>query len=364
MAADRVVDGDYLGAYSRFFSEFVARVNPDDQLPVKVSAYDVSEDELVGEIISFALQYLNQTYCPPSLQSYIVRLVIEAIKLTCKKQPEICGLRQQEKTYAPLKLMQAVTNEVNEICRRYLDNSRLALLPPPSPTPQVTLGAIKNARRKMEDRHVVLHDLHTIFNIQDDTTASYYAVFDGHGGQDAAAYCATHLHQYLVESVHYPTDPERALCDAFMTTDEQFLAKSSTQKLNGGTTAVCALILNKKLYVAWVGDSMASLVTRDSVTQLVNPHRPTRKDESERIQNMGGAVLQCMGVLRVNGLLSISRAIGDVSCKPYISGEPEMRCVPLDGTEDFLIIACDGLWDYVDQRTAALRVYGQVLQNP
>jgi hypothetical protein len=61
MAADRVVDGDYLGAYSRFFSEFVARVNPDDQLPVKVSAYDVSEDELVGEIISFALQYLNQT---------------------------------------------------------------------------------------------------------------------------------------------------------------------------------------------------------------------------------------------------------------------------------------------------------------
>jgi len=65
--------------------------------------------------------------------------------------------------------------------------------------------------------------------LQDDTTASYYAVFDGHGGQDAAAYCATHLHQYLVESVHYPTDPERALCDAFMTTDEQFLAKSSTQ---------------------------------------------------------------------------------------------------------------------------------------
>ncbi|RLU22632.1 hypothetical protein DMN91_004910 [Ooceraea biroi] len=364
MAADGVADGDYLGAYSRFFAEFVARVNPDDQLPVKVSAYDVSEGELVGEIVSVTLQYLNQTYCPPSLQSYIVHLVIEAIKLTCKKQPEICGLRQQEKTYAPLKLMQAVINEVNEICRRYLDNSRLALLPPPSSTPQVTAGAIKNARRKMEDRHVVLHDLHTIFNIQDDTLANYYAVFDGHGGQDAAAYCATHLHQYLVESVHYPTDPERALRDAFVTTDEQFIAKSSTQKLNGGTTAVCALMLNKKLYIAWVGDSMAALVTRNSVMQLVNPHRPTRKDESERIQNMGGAVLQCMGVLRVNGFLSISRAIGDVPYKPYISGEPEVRCVPLDGTEDFLIIACDGLWDYIDQRTAALRVYGQVLQNP
>lgn len=68
--------------------------------------------------------------------------------------------------YAPLKLMQAVTNEVNEICRRYLDNSRLALLPPPSSTPQVTVGAMRNSRRKMEDRHMILHDLNTMFNIQ------------------------------------------------------------------------------------------------------------------------------------------------------------------------------------------------------
>ncbi|XP_012064013.1 PREDICTED: uncharacterized protein LOC105627337 [Atta cephalotes] len=364
MAADCVADGDYLGEYSRFFAEFIARVNPDDQLPVKVSVYDVNENELVGEIISVTLQYLNRIYCPPSLQSYISRLVIQAIKSTCKKQPEVCGLRQQEKTYAPLKLMQAVTNEVNEICRRYLDNSRLALLPPPSSTPQVTVGAIRNARRKMEDRHMILHDLNTMFNIQDDTIVDYYAVFDGHGGQDAAAYCATHLHQYLVESVYYPTDPERALRDAFLTTDAQFIAKSSIQKLNGGTTAVCALLINKKLYIAWVGDSMASLVTYGNVKQLVNPHRPTREDESERIRNMGGVVVHCMGVLRVNGFLSISRAIGDVPYKPYISGEPEVRCVSLDGTEDFLIIACDGLWDYVDQRTAALRVYRQVLQNP
>lgn len=60
MATD-CADGDYLGAYARFFADFVARVNPDDQLPVKVNAYDVSEGEIVGEIISVTLQYLNQT---------------------------------------------------------------------------------------------------------------------------------------------------------------------------------------------------------------------------------------------------------------------------------------------------------------
>ncbi len=69
--------------------------------------------------------------------------------------------------FSPLKLMQAVTSKVNEICQRFLDNSRLALLPPPPsiPLPLASSHAIKNRRRKMEDRSVVLHDLHTMFSI-------------------------------------------------------------------------------------------------------------------------------------------------------------------------------------------------------
>lgn len=161
--------------------------------------------------------------------------------------------------------MQAVTSKVNEICFRYLDNSRLALLPPPpsTPLPLATCYAIKNLRRKMEDRSVVLHDLNTMFsikvcillkeiewcnknkpnfhseygpnwlifhdNFQDDSLVNYYAVFDGHGGQDAAVYCAAHLHQYLVESIHYPTNPVLALRDAFQTTDARFIEKVITK---------------------------------------------------------------------------------------------------------------------------------------
>lgn len=40
---------------------------------------------------------------------------------------------------------------------------------------------------------------------------------------------------------------------------------------------MCTLILNKRLYVAWVGDSTAMLVKRDSVVQLVSPHRLHRE---------------------------------------------------------------------------------------
>lgn len=56
------VDGDYLGAYRRFFVDFIERINPDDQLPVKTNGSNVTETELVGVVIDTTLQYLNQKY--------------------------------------------------------------------------------------------------------------------------------------------------------------------------------------------------------------------------------------------------------------------------------------------------------------
>ncbi|CAG5090782.1 Similar to Ppm1e: Protein phosphatase 1E (Rattus norvegicus) [Cotesia congregata] len=77
---------------------------------------------------------------------------------------------------------------------------------------------------------------------------------------------------------------------------------------------------------------------------------------------MGGLVLH-YGMWRVNGDLAVSRAIGDPKYKPYVTSEPEMYSGDLDGTEDFLIIACDGLWDYVNEVTAAKLVYEQISRD-
>lgn len=55
-------DGGYLGAYRRFFINFVEGMNPEDQLPVKMTGHDVTEDEIVGEIIDMTIQYLNPKY--------------------------------------------------------------------------------------------------------------------------------------------------------------------------------------------------------------------------------------------------------------------------------------------------------------
>jgi len=356
---------DYLTAYRCFFEAFAATLQPDDQLPVTVGGYYLCDSEIVGEIVDWTLQYLNLKHCPSSLVAPLTRIVVDEIKLAIKKQPVACGYRSGNNTYKPLKLMRVVTGKVNEVCLRYRDNGKLATLPQPSPGPPISSCAIKNSRRRMEDRHVIIEDFHTVFDIQDRSPTSYYAVFDGHAGTDAAIYSVSHLHQFLAESSFYPTDPERALKDAFSRTDTLFLEKSDRENLKSGTTAVCALLrpTEQKLYVAWLGDSQALLVRNGRAVHVVNPHKPDRQDERERIEDMGGCVL-FWGTWRVNGQLAVSRAIGDSGYKPYVTSEPDVTAVSLDGTEDFLVLACDGLWDFVTEEEALMAVYEQIAEAP
>lgn len=71
--------------------------------------------------------------------------------------------------------MQTVVAKTNEVCLRYMENSMLCSLPPPGPPYNVTtLCAVKNGRRQMEDRHVIIHDLNTMFNIQ---VKYYFIIF-------------------------------------------------------------------------------------------------------------------------------------------------------------------------------------------
>lgn len=61
--------------------------------------------------------------------------------------------------------------------------------------------------------------------LQEASPSSYYAIFDGHAGHTAAAYSAAHLHQFLAESEHFPSNVPQALQEAFCKTDALFLEK-------------------------------------------------------------------------------------------------------------------------------------------
>lgn len=139
----------------------------------------------------------------------------------------------------------------------------------------------------------------TLLLTQETDRTRYYAIFDGHGGTDAAAYCVSHLHSEIAASPHFPERPAEALREAFIITDEKFVEKSKKhvshrtihfkklnfkffsfflfkQKLVAGTTALVALYrpVEQRLYVGWVGDSKALLVSQNRVLQIVKPHKP------------------------------------------------------------------------------------------
>merc|ERR1719510_1238500 len=132
---------------------------------------------------------------------------------------------------AEIKIDQTPTPSLEPPLRDSAPSSN-SILGSPSKMRPSSVIATKNTRKRMEDRHVVLHDLKAYLpsNLQSKVGSeehlSYYSVFDGHAGTDAACYAASHLHELLVASQHYPEDPVQAFTDAFLTCDKDFTASS------------------------------------------------------------------------------------------------------------------------------------------
>lgn len=84
--------------------------------------------------------------------------------------------------------------------------------------------------------------------------------------------------------------------------------------------------------------------------------------EQKRIENSGGYVMCIGGVPRVNGQLLVSRAIGDNGMKDVVIAVPDIQTITITDDDDFLIMACDGVWDYVNEEEVADMVY-KMLQN-
>ncbi|XP_078539710.1 protein phosphatase 1E isoform X2 [Lissotriton helveticus] len=259
-----------------------------------------------------------------------------------------------------IKLARSVFSKLHEICHSWVKD--FPLRRKRHLYYETSIHAIKNMRRKMEDKHVCIPDFNILFNLEDQEEQAYFAVFDGHGGVDAAIYAALHLHVNLVRQEMFPHDPAKALCGAFRVTDERFVQKAARENLRCGTTGVVTFIRGNMLHVAWLGDSQVMLVRKGQAVELMKPHKPDREDEKQRIEALGGCVVW-FGAWRVNGSLSVSRAIGDAEHKPYICGEADSASTVLDGSEDYLILACDGFYDTVIPDEAVKVVSDHLKEN-
>eukprot|EP00450_Noctiluca_scintillans_P026696 CAMPEP_0194534316 /NCGR_PEP_ID=MMETSP0253-20130528/72463_1 /TAXON_ID=2966 /ORGANISM="Noctiluca scintillans" /LENGTH=342 /DNA_ID=CAMNT_0039379967 /DNA_START=47 /DNA_END=1072 /DNA_ORIENTATION=- len=121
-----------------------------------------------------------------------------------------------------------------------------------------------------------------------------------------------------------------------------------------GCTALCVLFSEALLVCANAGDSRAVLWRAGRAVELSHDHRPNDRGELRRIEAAGGRIEAKGASFRVNGILNLSRAIGDLEFKQrsdllpeqqVICCTPEITVVQRDAEDEFVVMACDGVWD-------------------
>lgn len=103
------------------------------------------------------------------------------------------------------------------------------------------------------------------------------------------------------------------------------------------------------LYTANVGDARIVLCRNGKALRLSYDHKGSDENEGKRVANAGGLILNN----RVNGVLAVTRALGDAYMKDLVTGHPYTTetVIQPDGDE-FIILACDGLWDVCSDQEA------------
>jgi protein phosphatase 2C family protein 2/3 len=212
------------------------------------------------------------------------------------------------------------------------------------------LSARQGDRPTMEDTHV------NEVAFQGVPERAFFAIYDGHGGKEAAEIAAEKLHTYLgVKSRKIG----RALKKAFLSTD--CLIMNTT---NSGSCAAVSYLNKDDLHIAWVGDSRVVLGRNKSVLYATEDHKPDKPSEEERIKKAGGYVTT-RGVSRVNGQLAVARALGDRTIKEtpgLVIATPEIHHEKIQ-KNDILIIACDGIWDVISNQQAITIVENALQQS-
>lgn len=207
------------------------------------------------------------------------------------------------------------------------------------------------------------------------------AVFDGHGekGRRISEFAKSAMSKSLFSHKELHSDPKLALENAYRETQSQIEKTHGPDANQSGTTAVACYQHRDRLLVANVGDSRAVLGRCDTArkgsfkaVELTSDQKPSRADEKQRILAMGGMVDQlCFPVRGPNGGvklmrggpervmdssgfggLAMSRALGDLSLRPYVSSLPEVSERKLDAKDRFLIVGSDGVWDQMSNQEA------------
>jgi serine/threonine protein phosphatase PrpC len=191
----------------------------------------------------------------------------------------------------------------------------------------------------------------------------FFGLFDGHAGGKCSQYVSSNLPNALAEDDFFANNLPQAIKRSFYSINESFLKIAEKMKLHDGSTGLCAIVRDNKLLIANVGDCRALLMSNGRPVQLSTDHKPTSPDEQKRIAALGGSVVYCMGVARVNRVLAVSRAFGNRTIRSVIRPDADLTQRDLTDGDDFLVLASDGLWDVLKNKDVCDVCYSPFLQR-
>lgn len=125
---------------------------------------------------------------------------------------------------------------------------------------------------------------------------------------------------------------------------------------HGGTTGCCAVVMDDAVIVGNVGDCRCVMSRSGVAIELSSDHRPDRADEKARIEAKGGQVI-FWGSWRVEGVLNLSRSLGDRKWTHLVGAEPELTTTEICDDDEFLILASDGVWGVLSSQQAVDEVH-------
>ena len=228
------------------------------------------------------------------------------------------------------------------------------------------------------------------------TKTALFGVFDGHGvkGELVAEYAMNEITQRLHKHSKFKSNLDAAFTQTYLRVDSDIERRQDVEPYHSGTTACVAVLRDDKLSVSNVGDSRAVIGRRrhgrDKSYSL--PGGPTipgharyecielTKDQNasdpvewKRVTRAGGYVARPIEPGLPTRIyldkectlvgLAMSRSIGDWNMKRVgVIATPVVTHHTVTDRDEFLIVASDGIWEFIDSDDA-VRIVGDCLDR-
>ena len=232
-------------------------------------------------------------------------------------------------------------------------------------------------------------------NFANNNTFLYMAVCDGHGveGHQVSGFIKRtlpkDLSNALINKEILTSDKNKKkkiyniIGSTFIKVNEKLISNESINSIFSGTTCVSLIYTPIKLICANIGDSRAVLGRYDKKNKkwisinLSRDHKPTEEDEAKRILKKGGRIKPFIdeetgnevGPLRVwvkddevPGL-AMTRSFGDrVAAIAGTICVPEIKEYAFHEGDKFVIIASDGIWEFISSEEC-INIVGKFYEN-